>query len=633
MIDPLSMSSAVIRCTELSLCLANHDLTREKYRYTNQLAICQANSMVARKAVSIALLLLLPFFSQPAESGTQDQSRWRNTSQAVQYVGSEVCGTCHADIARTYSQTDMGRSLRRASPAGLPELNGTVTVHSDRLNRYFQVSRRQGSLYQSEYESSIDGSEVFRHEQQIHYAIGSGQNGIGFLIWRDGFLFEAPLSYYTRSKNWDLSPGFEAADFGFNRPVLAGCITCHSGRSEPLDPGVGAYRDPPFQELGIGCENCHGPGELHVNERKRLVPLRGNVDTAIVNPSKLPPWLADNICMNCHQGRALRILQPGKHYQDFRPGTPLNDTVALFATLLRDSNKSHSVPPLLEHHTLLSLSKCYTATNGRLSCITCHDPHVQASSTSSDYFRQKCLQCHSVSSCRLPVSERRLHNPADNCTQCHMAREPLNGIAHSVLTDHRITRTPDQPFPTTLFNSRPADAGLLHLNAIPGGDSEIPPLTRLRAWAELASSDQTFLQKYRDSLSMAGQSDPKAPEVLSGLAWLELAKGTSGESQAVALLTAAVAAGTNRSADYEALSHLLIKQGNNDRASAILKKGISVFPYEKRLFNALFILDISDHRYEEALETIRRALGLFPEDPVMRTLAHKAEQAGTLPNR
>ena len=33
--------------------------------------------------------------------------------------------------------------------------------------------------------------------------------------------------------------------------------------------------------------------------------------------------------MNCHQGGDTRILQPGKEYSDFRPGTPLCQTLAI----------------------------------------------------------------------------------------------------------------------------------------------------------------------------------------------------------------------------------------------------------------------------------------------------------------
>src|SRR5260370_6562195 len=153
-----------------------------------------------------------------------------------------------------------------------------------------------------------------------------------------------------------LSPGCENADFRFSRPILPACLACHSGFPQPRAHGVGAYAEQPFKELSIGCENCHGPGELHVSERSRQARSPGVADTSIVNPAKLEPWLADNICMSCHQGTALRVLQPGRNYHDFRPGRPLNDTIPLLATPLPPDRSSNSTNPLLEHYSLMTMS-------------------------------------------------------------------------------------------------------------------------------------------------------------------------------------------------------------------------------------------------------------------------------------
>ena len=72
------------------------------------------------------------------------------------------------------------------------------------------------------------------------------------------------------------------------------------------------YEDPPFQELSVGCENCHGPGMLHVEQRHKAAPLEGSSDPSIVNPAKLSPRLANEVCMSCHEGGDDRVPQPGK---------------------------------------------------------------------------------------------------------------------------------------------------------------------------------------------------------------------------------------------------------------------------------------------------------------------------------
>jgi len=49
-----------------------------------------------------------------------------------------------------------------------------------------------------------------------------------------------------------------------------------------------------------------------------------------VNPGGVASQLANDICMSSHQGGDACVLQPGKTYQDFRPGEPLERTVAIF---------------------------------------------------------------------------------------------------------------------------------------------------------------------------------------------------------------------------------------------------------------------------------------------------------------
>jgi hypothetical protein len=210
-----------------------------------------------------------------------------------------------------------------------------------KAGQFFEVSRKEGKLYQSQYAVDVDRKEVFRQTWPLAYVLGAGENGYGFVIHRDGHLFEAPLTYYTAPRTWGLSPGYELRNDGFARPVMAQCIGCHSGRPQPVRDRVGAYQDPPLAELAVGCENCHGPGERHVAERQAGRAPVGGVDANIVNPARLPGWLADNICMRCHQGGDVRVTQPGKQEQDFRPGMPLDNVIAIFkAPLHRDSPRS-----------------------------------------------------------------------------------------------------------------------------------------------------------------------------------------------------------------------------------------------------------------------------------------------------
>jgi hypothetical protein len=100
-----------------------------------------------------------------------------------------------------------------------------------------------------------------------------------------------------------------------------------------------------------------------------------------------------------------------------------------------------------------------------------------------EYFRGKCLQCHTEKSCTLELQKRLAQQPADACSTCHMQRQPALTVSHSTLTDHRILRMPGEAYPDAAFKAAP-DTGFIHVNAVPGENSSIPPVTLLRAYRQ-----------------------------------------------------------------------------------------------------------------------------------------------------
>ncbi|HXJ93243.1 MAG TPA: hypothetical protein VMT20_10235 [Terriglobia bacterium] len=570
-------------------------------------------------------------FCAATPGGCQDAPTvvYGNISLKVGYVGSKACGTCHAPIYESYLKTDMGRSMALpADPDQLARIPSRVTVHDSKLNRYFETFRQGSEIFQSEYELASNGTEVFRNTQKIAYVIGSGANGVGYIVRQGGYLVEAPLSYYTESKSWALSPGYELGDYGFSRTVAAGCIVCHSGQPQPAPGDYGRYNDPPLRELPIACESCHGPGELHVRERTKAAPLAGSTDTSIVNPAKLSAWLADNICMNCHQASDTRVLQPGKTYSDFRPGGPLEDTVAIFALPLTPASPPAS--PLLEHFSLMKLSKCFTASGGRMSCLTCHDPHVQPRVNAAAYYRDRCLACHTEKSCPLPLRVRNRNTPPDDCAGCHMPRRSLTLISHAVLTDHRIVRDRTEPYPEAAFHQTTPDLpDLVHVNAVPGSKQPLPPLTVFRAYGDLLAAHPELRAAYSRLLDQLARTDPDNLDVLSALGSRSMSEGTpESKDAAVRYFSRAVQLGSSSVSDYQNLGSLLADAGRTQEAITVVETGIKLDPYDERLYKALAVLNISAHRYPQALAAMKKDLELFPEDDFMRSLIEKAQEDG-----
>jgi hypothetical protein len=381
-------------------------------------------------------------------------------------------------------------------------------------------------------------------------------------------------------------------------------------------------------ELAISCENCHGPGELHVNERLAGKPARGTIDRSIVNPAKLSSWLADNICMNCHEGD-IRALQPGKTEADFRPGMPLNNTVAILKAPI-DPRATES--PLLEHYYSMTLSMCYRKSGGQLGCQNCHDPHQQPPpQEAGQYFRGKCQQCHGEKSCTLDLQQRLAQQPADACSTCHMQRQPALTVSHSTLTDHRIQRTPGEAYPDSAFHASP-DTRFIHVNAIPGKDSSIPPVPLLRAYRQelirghLEYKDAYFSLLGRLTKDRLANSSHQDPFVLSAIAQKALSDGDL--SKAIANASQVIDRGSTSTYDYLLLDSLLARAGNTAASIDLLKKGISIAPYEPSFYETLAARQLSSGNTVEGMATIQRGMDLFPEDSVLRDMQVQAAARG-----
>jgi hypothetical protein len=544
------------------------------------------------------------------------------------YVGSKVCSRCHLPIYKTYSQTDMGRSMSSVTPALLAKIPNLATVHDPRSKRQFDVVVRDGALFQSEYEIGGDGKEIFRDTHRIDWIIGSGANGFGAIVQRDNHLFEAPLSFYSKTHSWALSPGYEFYDYGFSRPILRGCIVCHSGQPQAVPDGNGLYREPAFTELAIGCENCHGPGAAHVKE---MMEGGGSEESnhSITNPVKLSPWLASNICMSCHQIGDARVLQPGKDYRDFRPGEPLDATLTIL--MVPPDRKSPPQTDLLEHYFSMVLSKCYRSSGGRLSCITCHDPHVQpAQQETPAFFRQKCLTCHTEKSCAVLLAIRQRKTPPDDCAGCHMPKRDVKVISHAVLTNHRIIAESEEPYPEAAFQmTTPALSDLVHLNAIPGKqDSKLSPLILLQAYAQLMASHVEFRGRY---LALAAQLETTNPENISVLEALAdgalQQKSARGTAAAIQYLDRAIKQGAVNPVDFEQLASLLIQTGRLSDAVEIAERGIRLISYDAELYRLLGRSYLLLKKPAQARAAVMKGLEIFPGDSMLRQLAQECEAA------
>ena len=306
----------------------------------------------------------------------------------------------------------MANSLRRPAkePAG--------SFHTG-SNARFTIQTDAGALLQRIYR---DGE---KSAYRVAYVIGSGQHASGYLVQAGNHLFQSPICYYTSRRAYDLAPGYERISApDFTRPVGEQCLLCHSGKPLHIAGTANRYATPAFSAEGISCDRCHGPVEEH---------LRHPTPGSIVNPASLEPAARDSVCEQCHLAGVARILNPGKAFEDFRVGQPLEQTFTIFTTAGRGFR-------VISHSEQLAQSLCVKATGDKLWCGTCHDPHPALPATAVTY-NSVCEACHA----RLLS---KAHPTAKNCVSCHMPKREARDGGHTAFTDHRIARRPEAELPS-----------------------------------------------------------------------------------------------------------------------------------------------------------------------------------------
>jgi tetratricopeptide (TPR) repeat protein len=329
----------------------------------------------------------------------------------------QPCATCHSEIAKTYAQTVMARA---SGPATEGLVTGEFTHRPSGI--HFRIYLENGKAWMS-YDRPND-PEV-HGKRELLYSIGSGIKGKTYLFSEKGFLFETPINWYAQEGRWNMAPAYtEAQAMPMTLPALTDCLHCHaSGMIAPVQGTENLYDGEPFVHGGITCERCHGSGDEHAGAGKG----------AIVNPAKVSPERRDSICMQCHFEGSVAIEQRGRHLHEFRPGDSISDYVHYF--LLEEAKTD--TRRALSQFEALSLSVCKQKSGDRMSCTSCHDPHVEpATGEKVAYYRGKCLTCHGE------AFGRKHHANKPDCAGCHMPALPSAAVAHTEATDHHILRRP-----------------------------------------------------------------------------------------------------------------------------------------------------------------------------------------------
>ncbi len=546
-------------------------------------------------------------------------SPYANTRPGVKYVGDAACAGCHQDEARTYRQHPMGRSCAPVA-ADLEHYDAAARNPFQALGRQFLVEPRAAAVvHKVNYAPSRPDDPDLVKEEAVTLTIGSGQQGRTYLIDHDGFVFQSPISWYTRRQGWDLSPGYETNFMHFIRPVTPACLFCHTNAAEHVDHSLNHYRTRLAEAQPIGCERCHGPGELHVRRQMNGDAAEGG-DSSIVNPGRLEPALREAVCEQCHLQGEIRIPRRGRSLFDFRPGLPLYAVMSTFVW----SQEMPGNPKAVSHVEQMHLSRCFQKSNGKLGCVSCHDPHrLPAAEERVTWYRGRCLTCHTEAACSLSAAARREQSPADSCIDCHMPRGGTADVAHAALTDHRLPRQPVPPAEPV----KPASlSGFPLVYFHRDVDPDRADVPRDLAVAMIEKAHQIDLETVRRAISdkalpyleAATAEDPEDVVAWEGIGYALRHQGRLQE--AVAVQRAVLAKAPDRETALVEIAGVLENLGEADAALGYWQRLVAVNPWPVAYHYQLAAAYGRRRDWPRALEELRRGLQRNPGDVPSRTL-------------
>jgi hypothetical protein len=446
------------------------------------------------------------------------------------------------------------------------------------------VGRDAGGHY---FEFRQEGAaQPIQGRRPLEYFVGSGTAARGYLFGVDGFLYEAPVTYYRASASWNAAPGYAGRDYPYlTRPILPGCLQCHASGVQWKAGTQNAYATPAFLEGGVACERCHGDGGAHIASGKPMI-----------NPAKLAPAERDSICEQCHLSGDIRIPKAGMNDQSFRPGMRLADVATVWVRT--GSTLQRKVTSHVEN---LAQSACKRASGDKMWCGTCHDPHVvPAANEKAAYFRAKCLSCHQTSDCGAPRASRQANG--DDCAACHMPHNPVSDVDHVVFTDHSIRKRPQ-----AASELPPADAELA-----PFGGGAARPRDLGLAYAMLAVREG--IPSYRErGFRLLQQAEAQGTADGEALAYLaEFYRDRRDDAHALPLYEKVWQMDRSQYAAAAALGAYQMQRGNLEEAIRFWNQALEINPAMVLVRLNLAKALVRTGHADQAEAVLRKALEFSP---------------------
>ena len=383
---------------------------------------CAKNPIIFPVFLFISTLIFVKCSSQSTTYST--------LKPETKYVGNQTCASCHKRIYDSYIETGMGKSFYRPDKERIIEkFDGQANLVYDAFSNFYYQPFWQGtSMYVREFR--LQGKDTtYNRVEKIDYIVGSGHQTRSYILERNNYFYEVPITWYVSKQIWDLSPGYDKGNNSrFSREIGEECMACHTGNFEFVKDSKNRFHK---VDMGIDCERCHGAGEEHIRKMAagEEIDVSKLTDFSIVNPKKLSIDAQFDVCQQCHL-QGTNVLKKNS-VRDFRPSMNLEEVYDVF--LEKHGENEFGIA---SHASRLKQSKCFLSSNGKLTCTTCHDPHKSIHKTDSTFYIKQCQSCHQQKTCKATMEVQ--HTKNGNCVSCHLLKGGTNDIPHVSFHDHKI---------------------------------------------------------------------------------------------------------------------------------------------------------------------------------------------------
>ncbi len=439
------------------------------------------------------------------------------------YVSSDTCQACHPAQYASWYRTYHRPMTQLAGPdtvlgpfdhVTLDIANGTFSLERRADEFWVHITDSNPASIPAATQSSTPNrsAQPWRISKRISLLTGSHHMQAMWVRSGQGNgQFILPFTYLIEARRWvprdDVFLGLPLANAG-HQEWNSVCINCHSTAGQPRLLPKSGTRDTQVAELGIACEACHGPAGEHVRQnqlpqRRYSMHTSGQSDSTIINPRRLSPERASQVCGNCH---GIKHIPDRPDWAEngfsYRPGDDLEQTTPLIRPTKLDSQPQikaflERFPHFIEsrfwpdgmvrvsgrEYNGLVESPCYQ--RGDLSCLSCHsmhqsDPDDQLGARMET--NEACLQCHETYRHRLQAhTHHRPDSTGSHCYNCHMPYTTYGLL--KAIRSHQI----DSPnVLSSLKSGRPNACNLCHLDQSLGWTAQ-----HLSAWYGMAKVELT----------------------------------------------------------------------------------------------------------------------------------------------